>query len=49
VPASKELPRHASWLSADGFHPSPEGYQKLADLTLEAMRRAGLLPAEDAD
>ena len=50
VPASKQLRQHASWLSADGFHPSPEGYQKLADVTLEAMRGAGLLPpAKDAD
>ncbi|HEX8818580.1 MAG TPA: GDSL-type esterase/lipase family protein [Archangium sp.] len=48
VPASKELPQHASWLSSDGFHPSPEGYQKLADLTLEAMHRAGLLPTAEA-
>lgn len=32
------------WTSNDGFHPSPEGYQKLADLTHEALRRAGWLP-----
>jgi lysophospholipase L1-like esterase len=44
LPASAELSRHAEWLSSDGFHPSPEGYQKLADVTLEAMHRAGLLP-----
>lgn len=44
VPASRELSGHAEWLSRDGFHPSPQGYQKLADLTLEAMRREGLLP-----
>jgi lysophospholipase L1-like esterase len=46
LPASKQLPEHAEWVSDDGFHPSPEGYQKLADLTLEAMHRAGLLPAQ---
>ncbi|MFL5354310.1 SGNH/GDSL hydrolase family protein [Archangium sp.] len=46
LPASKQLSQHAEWVSADGFHPSPEGYQKLADLTLEAMHRAGLLPPE---
>jgi lysophospholipase L1-like esterase len=44
VPASRELSGHAEWLSSDGFHPSPQGYQKLADLTLDAMKRAGLLP-----
>lgn len=44
IPASRELSEHAEWLSNDGFHPSPAGYQKLADLTLEAMRRAGWLP-----
>jgi hypothetical protein len=44
VPASKQLPQHAEWISADGFHPSPEGYQKLADLALQEMHRAGLLP-----
>jgi hypothetical protein len=45
VPASKQLPQHAEWVSADGFHPSPEGYQKLAALTLEAMHRAGIAAA----
>jgi lysophospholipase L1-like esterase len=45
VPASKQLPQHAEWIASDGFHPSPEGYQKLADVTLEAMHRVGLLPA----
>jgi lysophospholipase L1-like esterase len=44
LPASRQLPTHAEWVSADGFHPSPAGYQKLADVTLETMRRAGLLP-----
>jgi len=44
VPASKQLPRHAEWISGDGFHPSSEGYQKLADLALGEMHRAGLLP-----
>jgi phospholipase/lecithinase/hemolysin len=44
LPASRQLPAHAEWVSADGFHPSPAGYQKLADVTLEAMHRAGLLP-----
>ncbi len=44
LPASKELARHAEWISSDGFHPSPAGYQKLAEVTLEAMHRAGLLP-----
>jgi len=44
LPASKHLSQHAEWISADGFHPSPAGYQKLADVTLEAMQRAGLLP-----
>jgi lysophospholipase L1-like esterase len=44
LPASKQLPQHSEWVSSDGFHPSPKGYQKLADLTLEAMHRAGLLP-----
>ena len=48
MPASKQLPQHTEWISADGFHPSPKGYQKLADLTLEAMHRAGLLPPMDA-
>jgi lysophospholipase L1-like esterase len=45
LPASRELTEHSEWLSSDGFHPSPEGYQKLADLTLQAMQRAGWLPA----
>ena len=45
LPASRELTEHAEWLSNDAFHPSPAGYQKLADVTLEAMRRAGWLPA----
>jgi lysophospholipase L1-like esterase len=44
LPASKQLPQHNEWVSSDGFHPSPAGYQKLADLTLEAMHRAGWLP-----
>jgi lysophospholipase L1-like esterase len=44
LPASKHLPQHTEWIAADGFHPSPEGYQKLADVTLDAMHRAGLLP-----
>ncbi len=46
LPASRQLPAHAEWISGDGFHPSPAGYQKLADVTLEAMHRAGLLPPE---
>jgi acyl-CoA thioesterase I len=46
LPVSKQLPQHTEWVASDGFHPSPEGYQKLADLTLEAMHRAGLLPPE---
>jgi lysophospholipase L1-like esterase len=48
LPASKQLPEHADWISGDGFHPSPKGYQKLADLTLEEMHRAGLLPPAQA-
>jgi lysophospholipase L1-like esterase len=48
MPASKHLPEHAEWVSSDGFHPSPKGYQKLADLTLEAMHRAGVLPAKSS-
>ena len=46
LPASRQLPAHAEWVSSDGFHPSPAGYQRLADVTLEAMHRAGLLPPE---
>lgn len=41
---SRELTEHEEWLCADAFHPSPAGYQKLADVTLEALRRAGWLP-----
>ncbi|NMO16020.1 SGNH/GDSL hydrolase family protein [Pyxidicoccus fallax] len=48
LPASRELAEHAEWISSDGFHPSPAGYQKLADVTLEAMRRAGWLPPADS-
>jgi lysophospholipase L1-like esterase len=48
MPASRELAEHAEWISNDGFHPSPAGYQKLADLTHEAMQRAGWLPPEPA-
>jgi lysophospholipase L1-like esterase len=48
LPASKQLAQHAEWISADGFHPSPAGYQKLAEVTLEAMHRAGLLPPATA-
>jgi acyl-CoA thioesterase I len=48
LPASKQLPQHAEWISADGFHPSPKGYQKLAALTLEATHRAGWLPTQAA-
>ncbi|MBN8232169.1 SGNH/GDSL hydrolase family protein [Corallococcus macrosporus] len=44
LPASRSLAGHAEWLSSDGFHPSPAGYQQLADVTLEAMRGAGWLP-----
>jgi lysophospholipase L1-like esterase len=44
LPASAQLPQHAEWISGDGFHPSAKGYQQLADLTLGAMHRAGLLP-----
>ncbi|QRK07767.1 hypothetical protein JQX13_48630 [Archangium violaceum] len=44
LPASRHLPQHAEWIASDGFHPSPEGYQRLADVTLEAMHGAGLLP-----
>jgi len=43
--ASRELPAHAEWISSDGFHPSAAGYQKLAEITEAALRRAGLLPA----
>ncbi|QSQ20691.1 hypothetical protein JY651_36470 [Pyxidicoccus parkwayensis] len=42
---SRELAEHGEWLCSDAFHPSPAGYQKLADVTLEAMRRAGWPPA----
>ncbi|HEX8699521.1 MAG TPA: SGNH/GDSL hydrolase family protein [Myxococcaceae bacterium] len=42
--ASRELSSHGEWLSADGFHPSAAGYQKLAEVTEAALRRAGLLP-----
>jgi lysophospholipase L1-like esterase len=45
VAASRELSAHADWISADGFHPSGAGYQKLADITEAALRRAQLLPA----
>jgi lysophospholipase L1-like esterase len=48
LPASRELSEHAEWLSSDGFHPSPAGYQKLADITFEAMRREGWLPPASA-
>jgi acyl-CoA thioesterase-1 len=44
LPASRELTEHYEWLSSDAFHPSPAGYQKLADVTLQAMQRAGWLP-----
>jgi len=43
--ASRELSAHAEWLSADGFHPSATGYQKLAEVTEAALRKAGLVPA----
>jgi len=43
--ASRELSSHAEWVSSDGFHPSNTGYQKLADVTEAALRKAGLLPA----
>ncbi len=46
LPASRELAEHAEWISSDGFHPSPQGYQKLAEVTLQAMQRAGWLPPE---
>jgi lysophospholipase L1-like esterase len=42
--ASRELSAHAEWVSADGFHPSNTGYQKLADVTEAALRKSGLLP-----
>jgi lysophospholipase L1-like esterase len=43
--ASRELTAHAEWISADGFHPSSSGYQKLAEITEAALRKAALLPA----
>jgi acyl-CoA thioesterase-1 len=34
-----ELAAHPDYISADGFHPSSAGYRRLADLTLETLRR----------
>jgi lysophospholipase L1-like esterase len=33
----QEVAQHPEYLSADGFHPSTEGYQKLADVFGEAL------------
>jgi acyl-CoA thioesterase-1 len=34
-----ELAAHPDYISADGFHPSSAGYRRIADLTLETLRR----------
>jgi lysophospholipase L1-like esterase len=34
-----ELAAHPGYISADGFHPSSAGYRRIADLTLETIRR----------
>ena len=37
----QEIAQHPEYVSADGFHPSDEGYQALADLFAEALDSAG--------
>lgn len=36
-----ELADHPEYISADGFHPSPAGYARLADLFYEAYQASG--------
>jgi lysophospholipase L1-like esterase len=36
-----ELAAHPEYISGDGFHPSTAGYRRIADLTLDAIRRVG--------
>jgi lysophospholipase L1-like esterase len=37
--ASDEFAAHPEYLSGDGFHPSSAGYRRIADLTLDTLRR----------
>ena len=37
----QQVADHPEYLSADGFHPSSEGYQALADVFGDALRDAG--------
>jgi lysophospholipase L1-like esterase len=50
TPSRAELPHHPEYFSADGFHPSDTGYQRMAEHfwpgLLEAARRIGEQPAE---
>ncbi len=39
-----ELANHPEYISADGFHPSAAGYQRLADLFYQALMSSGGLP-----
>jgi lysophospholipase L1-like esterase len=36
-----QISQHPEWLSADGFHPSEQGYAVIAKLFEDAYRRAG--------
>lgn len=37
--SSDEFAAHPEYLSGDGFHPSSAGYRRIADLTLDTLRR----------
>jgi lysophospholipase L1-like esterase len=36
-----QIPQHPEWISADGFHPSTQGYAVIAKLFEDAYRRVG--------
>ncbi len=36
-----QIPQHSEWISADGFHPSTQGYTVIAKQFEDAYRRAG--------
>ena len=38
---NSQISQHPEWLSADGFHPSAQGYAAIAKLFEDAYRRVG--------